>query len=158
MKEPVSDIRIPYKLMERVHTFEGHHKELRLEYSRVHSLRDHYTPNIKHPCSDKAGVYFLFDTDGYLAYVGSSVDCLGRRFAGHFEYGDAGRTFGVHKTFKDIGYYAAIGFLDDFCYEAAALELYLILQLSPRYNEKMKNSNKQPVKVRLDLPTPPTQG
>lgn len=152
MRDQVSDIKIPYKLMEYVHTFEGYHRELQLEYSRVHSLQDHYTPRIQHPCSDKAGVYFLFDKDGYLVYVGSSVDCLGRRFAGHFEYGDAGRTFGVHKTFKDIGYYAAIGFLDEFFYEAAALELYLIQQLSPRYNERMKNAAKEPEVVRLTLP------
>ena len=88
------------------------------------------------PHSYHAGVYFLFNRDEALLYIGKS-DGLGARVGGRFMW-NAYKTAGVVKdpSHRGAGVVSvrAIAFLDEHWFESAAVEAYLIDALKPPLN------------------------
>jgi len=89
------------------------------------------------PNSNNAGLYFIFDRDYQLLYVGkASMDhCIGDRLSAHFPNDKATETCRLARWNKEQPMYiATVGVPKDIRFEAAALEEYLIDKLKTVYN------------------------
>lgn len=86
------------------------------------------------PNAAAAGVYFVFDRDDNLLYIGKA-DGLGARLGSHFGW-NADRTSGRVKNAKLNGAHAVrtIGLPEESRFEAAAIEAFLIWRLDPGLN------------------------
>ncbi|WP_167760330.1 GIY-YIG nuclease family protein [Paraburkholderia pallida] len=86
------------------------------------------------PNAAAAGVYFVFDRDDNLLYIGKA-DGLGARLGAHFGW-NADRTAGRVKSANLDGAHAVrtIGLPGESSFEAAAIEAYLIRRLDPGLN------------------------
>ena len=104
------------------------------------------------PYHDKGGVYALFNDLGDLLYIGlgASVGAgnrvgfgISRRLTGHVITTDKEKGSGYYKPEKnwsDVRAIAAIGFPNEYCYLAPALEDYLIGRIdSPRNRSKVRS-------------------
>ena len=104
------------------------------------------------PYHDKGGVYALFNDLGDLLYIGlgASVGAgnrvgfgISRRLTGHVITTDKEKGSGHYKPEKnwsDVRAIATIGFLNEYCYLAPALEDYLIGRIDPPRNRSKVRS------------------
>lgn len=86
------------------------------------------------PNAAAAGVYFVFDRDDNLLYIGKA-DGLGSRLGSHFGWSED-KTTGRVKNAKFNAAHAVrtIGLPDESRFEAAAIEAFLIRRLDPSLN------------------------
>lgn len=100
-----------------------------------------YRWNDKWPCSDEAGVYFIFGGSGRLLYIGkaSMQHCIGARLTAYFGTDKATngcRIVDDNRWSERPMYVATLGASQDMKFEVAALEEYLIATLSPADNRQ----------------------
>lgn len=87
-----------------------------------------------HKHSSKAGVYFFFDTDQHLLYIGSAR-VLGNRLYQHFHVPGSPRMLPEWVEKEKMQYVAILDVPDVCWFEALAIEAYLIEELSPPRNK-----------------------
>ncbi|NUY04360.1 GIY-YIG nuclease family protein [Paraburkholderia youngii] len=97
------------------------------------SIVDDYVSS-SFPNAASAGVYFIFDRDDNLLYIGKA-DGLGARLGSHFGW-NTDRTAGRVKNQKLLAAHAVrtIGLPDESRFEAPAIEAFLIRRLDPTLN------------------------
>jgi hypothetical protein len=109
----------------------------RLELSEPFYLTSDYKGK-SFPGAEFLGVYFLFDKNDHLQYIGKA-SCnggLGRRLGSHFGWDDE-KTMGIakEKYFQDICVIRTIALPHVNGFEAPAIEEYLISNLNPPLNK-----------------------
>lgn len=83
--------------------------------------------------ADKKGVYFLFDSDSRLQYIGKASfnSSIGYRIGTRFSSKDCRC---LDDRFSSVSMLATIALPDERAFEAAAIEEYLISRLQPPLN------------------------
>jgi hypothetical protein len=91
------------------------------------------------PNSSAPGVYFIFDDQIDLLYVGLATDNIGKRLSAHIP-GSSTKELKqpewVKKLDKEVGYVASLWLPEDMWFEGLAIEAYLIRKLRPPENKK----------------------
>jgi hypothetical protein len=114
-----------------------------LEMSDLYDLfpaGDHSNSNkawpAKWPMAEKPGVYFFFDDDLQLLYVGkaSMNNTLGARLSSYCGYAADRSCQLKHSWSRKPRFVTVIGLNDDLRFEAPALEEFLIMRLKPVEN------------------------
>ena len=105
------------------------------------------------PNHNKGGVYALFDESGDLIYIGlgASVGAgnrvgfgLSRRLTGHVITTDKDKGRGHYKpeeNWSEVRAIATLGFPNEYCYLAAALEDFLIGRIDTQRNQSKARSS-----------------
>lgn len=95
------------------------------------------------PHSNRAGVYLIFTKNGELLYVGKA-SVIGHRLSSYFQYlhpRGTGNACEIIHSWSEPGpmYIATVAVPDDSKFEAASLEEYLIKELRPSDNVRMRD-------------------
>ena len=98
----------------------------------------YFWPN-DYPFVNSAGVYFIFDSDLQILYIGkaSMSSWLGARLSTYFRKGPNGECILKHADYWKGApqFVAVIPMVQDFKWEAPALEEYLIMRFNPIDNK-----------------------
>jgi hypothetical protein len=97
---------------------------------------DEHWPNTW-PCNGKPGIYTFLDGTGSILYIGKSSanSNVSARLSNYCEYGEKRRCKLKNRTWSiEPRYVWIVGVPPDSWFESAALEEYLIRELSPKDN------------------------
>jgi len=92
---------------------------------------DQYWPN-----RDAAGVYLFFDDKDHLVYIGKTVGRLDVRISQYFNHRSDGSARPTCTKSEGVRYVRTISVREGHEFEAAAIESFLIRELSPPRNKR----------------------
>jgi hypothetical protein len=130
------------KLTEALDAFNKEHRhptKTALQLSALYDLFPHSLSDLGWPAmwpgADDCGVYVFMDATQEVLYVGkaSMSNSIGSRLGGYFRYAEDGKSCRVRHDWT-LRYVAVISVPPQLSFEAAALEEFLIREVSPRHN------------------------